>query len=331
MSRTRLLHPELYRHEDLAQHPYVHRLLFAGLGLIADREGRLEDRPKRIKADLFPYDDGFDVDSALADLHQTRFIVRYQVDGKRYIAIPGFRRWQHPHPKEKASEIPEPGKGTAEPVASRVKVSTSPSVSNSDPDPDPDPISDPDPPIPPKQVTAAQPPKPAPNGAAVRGEAFLGNTYSRLKAYWLESFAKQRGEAYIFLEGDARNLKRVAESGLPEDEIRARLDRFFDDPWCQERAALSLLLAKLPSLVKPNSPRAPDAPSRSQEARDTDRRHWMQGLTVEQKQAYWKAREAIGDHCGEDHQRWDQELEALDQRYRETGNSSRNGSGVGHG
>ena len=33
------------------------RLLFVGLWTIADRNGRLEDRPKRIRAELFPYDE----------------------------------------------------------------------------------------------------------------------------------------------------------------------------------------------------------------------------------------------------------------------------------
>jgi len=32
------------------------RLLYPGLWMLADREGRLEDRPLRIKAEILPYD-----------------------------------------------------------------------------------------------------------------------------------------------------------------------------------------------------------------------------------------------------------------------------------
>lgn len=43
---------------------------------MADRDGRLEDRPKRIRAEVLPYDDG-NVDSLLSELHQAGFILRY--------------------------------------------------------------------------------------------------------------------------------------------------------------------------------------------------------------------------------------------------------------
>ena len=59
-----------------------HRLLFEGLWLIADREGRLLDKPARIKAAVLPYDDhrGISialVDQMLTDLDRAGFIRRY--------------------------------------------------------------------------------------------------------------------------------------------------------------------------------------------------------------------------------------------------------------
>src|SRR5262245_30051913 len=62
LARIRSIKPGFFRNEDLAAFPFQHRLLFAGLWLLADREGRLEDRPKRIHADLFPYDPALDVE-----------------------------------------------------------------------------------------------------------------------------------------------------------------------------------------------------------------------------------------------------------------------------
>ena len=121
MSRIRYLKPGFFLDEDLAECQPLARLLFAGLWTIADREGRLEDRPKRIKAALFPYE-GCDVGRMLSELAKRGSIVRYEVDEERYIAIPHWHRHQRPHPREAASLIPapphpstaEPRQGTAE-------------------------------------------------------------------------------------------------------------------------------------------------------------------------------------------------------------------------
>jgi hypothetical protein len=72
---------------------------------MADREGRLEDRPKRIKIQIFP-GDMLDVEPMLQGLADQKLIVRYQVDGERYIWIPCFLKHQKPHIKEAASVIP---------------------------------------------------------------------------------------------------------------------------------------------------------------------------------------------------------------------------------
>lgn len=76
--------------------------------MMADREGRLEDRPLRIKAQAFPYRDGLDVGPALAWLHQHAFIKRYSVGGTAYIQVLKFGQHQSPHVKEASSTIPAP-------------------------------------------------------------------------------------------------------------------------------------------------------------------------------------------------------------------------------
>ncbi len=107
MARTRNIKPEFFKHEGLAEIEPLGRLLFAGLWLLADREGRLEDRPKRIKTDTLPYDD-CDVDNLLQKLAEKGFIIRYEVKGKRFIEIPTFKKHQHIVGTEKPSEIPGP-------------------------------------------------------------------------------------------------------------------------------------------------------------------------------------------------------------------------------
>ena len=67
MARARNIKPGFFRNADLAELPIEARLLFIGLWTIADREGRMEDRPKQIKMELFPAD-SLDCDDLLDQL-----------------------------------------------------------------------------------------------------------------------------------------------------------------------------------------------------------------------------------------------------------------------
>ena len=137
--RARNIKPGFYKNEELAGCSLQARLLFPGLWMMADREGRLEDRPKRIKGEVFPYDD-FDVDALLCELAEAGMIVRYQVDGGKYIWIPNFLKHQNPHKREKDSDIPafesSPEKARSSPVISgsaQCKHQTSPEKARSSP------------------------------------------------------------------------------------------------------------------------------------------------------------------------------------------------------
>lgn len=112
MSRARLIKPTFFTNETLAELPPYARLLFIGLWTLADREGLLEDRPKRIKAEVFPYET-ISVEPLLRRLHEAGFIVRYQSEGMSVIAIPSFLRHQKPHQREAASELPKADLGRA--------------------------------------------------------------------------------------------------------------------------------------------------------------------------------------------------------------------------
>ena len=81
------------------------RLLFIGLWTLADRAGRLEDRPKQIKMEIFPADN-VDCDKALAELATIGVIDRYVAVGRRCIQVTNFAKHQNPHRDEKASVLP---------------------------------------------------------------------------------------------------------------------------------------------------------------------------------------------------------------------------------
>jgi len=105
VARSRNIKPGFFTNEDLVELDFATRLLFAGLWTVADKEGRLQDRPKKIKIDVFPADN-LDIDAMLQALHEAKFVVRYEVNGARYIQIANWSKHQNPHHTEKASEIP---------------------------------------------------------------------------------------------------------------------------------------------------------------------------------------------------------------------------------
>jgi len=83
--------------------------LFVGLWTQADREGRLEDRPRKIKVAILPYDD-YDINESLDRLQSKEFIFRYSANGANYIQINNFLKHQYPNIKESESTIPAPCK-----------------------------------------------------------------------------------------------------------------------------------------------------------------------------------------------------------------------------
>jgi len=105
MARSRNIKPGFFQNEHLVDLPYEYRLLFIGLWTLADREGRLEDRPKKIKMSLFPADD-VDICKGLSDLGTSGFVLRYEVDNNKYIQILNFNKHQRPHHQEVESIIP---------------------------------------------------------------------------------------------------------------------------------------------------------------------------------------------------------------------------------
>lgn len=106
MARARNIKPGILKNELLGTADPLAYVLFTGLWMLADREGRLEDRPLRIKAEVFPYRPESDIDSLLAWLVGNGFIDRYESKGRKCISIRQFHEHQRPHPKEPLSELP---------------------------------------------------------------------------------------------------------------------------------------------------------------------------------------------------------------------------------
>jgi hypothetical protein len=115
MARIRAIKIGFFTNELLCSLPPLTRILFAGLWVIADKKGRLEDRPHRIKIEVLPYDE-IDVDAALTVLASTSppFISRYVHREVRYIQIANWSKHQRPHHTETESVIPAPRRNNGE-------------------------------------------------------------------------------------------------------------------------------------------------------------------------------------------------------------------------
>ena len=107
MARSRNIKPSFFSNDDLAEIDPVGRLFFIGLWTIADCNGNLEWREKRVKAQLLPYDN-CDIKEIAINLDKSGFI-RFYSDGESiFVNIVNFTKHQNPHKNEKAkgSDIP---------------------------------------------------------------------------------------------------------------------------------------------------------------------------------------------------------------------------------
>jgi len=107
---TRLILPGVCSNEILGGCSQEAEIVFERLAMAADREGRLEDRPVRLRRLLRPYRDDLDMNAVLQELADTDppFIQRYEVGGAKYIQILKFKDHQWVYRTEVDSVIPPP-------------------------------------------------------------------------------------------------------------------------------------------------------------------------------------------------------------------------------
>ena len=105
MARARNIKPSFFQNDYLVELPFETRLLFIGLWTLADREGRLEYRPKKIKMEIFPADN-VDVSNSVKELLDNGFITVYEKNSVKVIQITNFKKHQSPHGTEKDSLLP---------------------------------------------------------------------------------------------------------------------------------------------------------------------------------------------------------------------------------
>lgn len=113
--RARNVKPAFFKNELLATSDPLYSLIFEGLWCIADREGRLEDRPRRIHFEINAGRAYELTEQSLNWLAENGFIQRYEHGGARYIQVVNFKKHQNPHHREPESTIPAQGQPGASP------------------------------------------------------------------------------------------------------------------------------------------------------------------------------------------------------------------------
>lgn len=104
--RARGVKPGFFTNEVLASADPLNQVIFEGLWCLSDREGRLEDRPLRIHAQINPYRPSAGTVQALCWLHANGFIARYEIGGTKLIQVLTFQKHQNPHMREAPSKLP---------------------------------------------------------------------------------------------------------------------------------------------------------------------------------------------------------------------------------
>lgn len=105
MARIRTIKPEFFTSDDICSLTPLARLFYVSLWCEADREGRLEWKPKTFKLRYLPGDQ-CDVDMLAQELFDARLVHLYEVSGKTYAEIPTFAKHQVINNRESDSVIP---------------------------------------------------------------------------------------------------------------------------------------------------------------------------------------------------------------------------------
>jgi hypothetical protein len=141
MARRRSIQHTAPKDEDVAGMSLPARYVWAYLPCYADREGRLDDKPFYLKVEILPLDN-MEMDSILDELALRKHIIRYTAkDGRKYIQIRSFLKYQTPHKDEAKSKIDPPVGYVDQKQSSMMEASEGYDGAHSGPGPGPGPWS----------------------------------------------------------------------------------------------------------------------------------------------------------------------------------------------
>lgn len=109
MPRIRSIKPSFFQSDDVSALPLRARLTWIGLWTHCDDAGRTKDHARLIKAAIWPLDEVSlaDIEEDLSILYSQGRIVRYEVNGQRYLEITNWSEHQAIN-RATPSRIPPP-------------------------------------------------------------------------------------------------------------------------------------------------------------------------------------------------------------------------------
>ena len=110
MTKKRTIDPRIRASETFACLTYRQRDLWMGLILVCDDQGRLPGQAAYVRSTVWPYDDVplSEVDGDLAALESLGNILRYRVDGRTFIQLVNWHKYQADAEWLACSEYPAP-------------------------------------------------------------------------------------------------------------------------------------------------------------------------------------------------------------------------------
>ncbi len=115
MARQRMVRPEFFDSDSLAECSYAARLAFIGLWCFSDDHGHAKASVRKLRKKVFPNEDMTDdeFEGYLSELESVGCIKHYEVEGEGYIEVVNFDVYQTVrHPSK--TTIPEPPKGLSD-------------------------------------------------------------------------------------------------------------------------------------------------------------------------------------------------------------------------
>ena len=108
MPRKRIIDPDFWVDEIIGKLDFKTMLLYIGLWNLADSEGIIEDSEEKIRVQLFPYKKHTKITKSIKALIDFGKLIPYEVDGKKYLLIKNFKKWQkESHPTYKYPKPPQ--------------------------------------------------------------------------------------------------------------------------------------------------------------------------------------------------------------------------------
>jgi hypothetical protein len=114
MARIRSIKPEFWTSEQIVECSTNARLLFIGIWNFADDAGRIPASAKSLKFQIFPGDDisSESIRGLLDELSTNDLVVRYEVEGKEFLQVTGWRHQKIDRPQP--PKYPPPPKNQCE-------------------------------------------------------------------------------------------------------------------------------------------------------------------------------------------------------------------------